>query len=139
MKEQILKLRKEGKSYNEISNVTIRPLDSLYFNPYNPYEPYIVPHFDKGKKMELHPKMIEGFLLFFNETYIIAPYDENEFPSPHNPHFEINFTHHGVEKSVLLYWGKYIADGYVYNSGGSYIEPSDLRFWEANLKLLRIK
>ena len=126
-------------NYNEISNVTIRPLDSLYFNPYNPHEPYIVPHFDKGKKMELHPKMIEGFLLFFNETYIIAPYDENEFPSPHNPHFEINFTHHGVEKSVLLYWGKYIADGYVYNSGGSYIEPSDLRFWEANLKLLGIK
>ena len=123
---------------NEISNLTIKPLDSLYHNPYNPHQPFVVPHFNKGEKMPLHPKMIEGFLLFFNEVYVIAPYYENEFPSPHNPHFELNFTHNGQEKSVLLYWGKYIVDGFVYTSGGSYIEPSDLRFWEANLKLLGI-
>ena len=123
-------------NYTEISNVTIRPLDSLYYNPYKQNEPLVVPHFDQGKKMALHPKMIEGFLLFFNDCYIIAPFYENEFPAPHNPHFEINFTSNGQEKSVLLYWGRYIADGFVYNSGGSFIEPSDLRFWEANLKLL---
>lgn len=125
-------------NYNEVSNATIRPLDSLYYNPYNQNEPFVVPHFERGEKMALHPKMIEGFLLFFNESYIIAPYNEGEFPSPHNPHFEINFTQNGIEKSVLLYWGKYITDGYVYNSGDSFIEPFDLRFWEANLKLLGI-
>ncbi len=123
-------------NYNEISNATIRPLDSLYYNPYNQNEPFVVPHFERGEKMSLHPKMIEGFLIFFNASYIIAPYYENEFPAPHNPHFEINFTYNGIEKSVLLYWGKYIADGYVYTGEGSFIEPSDLRFWEANLKLL---
>ncbi len=123
-------------NYTEISNATIRPLDSLYYNPYNQNEPFVVPHFARGKKMALHPKMIEGFLIFFNDCYIIAPYYENEFPAPHNPHFEINFTYNGQEKSVLLYWGRYITNGFVYNSGGSFIEPSDLRFWEANLKLL---
>lgn len=123
-------------NYNEISNATIRPLDSLYYNPYNQNEPFVVPHFERGEKMALHPKMIEGFLIFFDDCYIIAPYYENEFPAPHNPHFEINFTYNGIEKSVLLYWGKYIADGYVYTGEGSFIEPSDLRFWEANLKLL---
>ena len=121
---------------NEIRNVTIRSLDSLYYNPYNQNEPFVVPHFERGEKVALHPKMIEGFLLFFNACYIIAPYNKNEFPAPYNTHFELNFTYKGEEKSVLMYWGKYIVDGYVYTGEGSYIEPADLRFWEANLKLL---
>lgn len=129
-------ISKPSWNYNDISNATIRPLDSLYYNPYNQNEPFVVPHFERGEKVALHPKMIEGFLLFFNDCYILAPYYENEFPAPHNPHFEINFKHNGIEKSVLLYWGKYIADGFVYTGEGSYIEPSDLRFWEANFKLL---
>jgi len=125
-------------NYNEISNATIRPLDSLYYNPYNQNVPFNVPNYNSGKKTALHPKMIEGLLVFFNATYLFAPYRTSEFPAPHNPHFELNFTYKGEEKSVLMYWGRYIVDGYVYTGEGSYIEPSDLRFWEANLKLLGI-
>lgn len=132
----VKRISKPTWNYNEISKATIRPLDSLYYNPYNQNEPFVVPHFESGEKVALHPKMIEGFLLFFNNCYIIAPYNKNEFPPPHNPHFEINFTVNDQEKSVLLYWGRYIADGFVYTGEGSFIEPSDLRFWEANLKLL---
>lgn len=129
-------ISKPSWNYNDISNATIRPLDSLYYNPYNQNEPFVIPNFERGEKMALHPKMIEGFLIFFNDCYIIAPYYANEFPAPHNPHFEINLTYNGIEKSVLMYWGRYIVDGYVYTGEGSFIEPSDLRFWEANLKLL---
>ena len=132
----VKRISKPTWNYNEISKATIRPLDSLYYNPYNQNEPFVVPHFERGEKVALHPKMIEGFLLFFNYCYILAPYNKNEFPAPHNPHVEINFTYNGQEKSILLYWGKYIADGFVYTGEGSFIEPSDLRFWEANLKLL---
>lgn len=123
-------------NYNEISNVTIRPLDSLYYNPYNQNEPFVVPHFERGEKMALHPRMLDGFLVFFNATYLVTPYRTSEFPAPHNPHFQLNFTYKGEEISVLMYWGKYIVDGYVYTGEGSFIEPTDLRFWEANLKLL---
>ncbi len=126
---------KPGWILSEISTATIRPLDSLYYNPYNQNAPFKVPNYNSGKKIALHPKMIEGLLVFFNATYLVAPYHKSEFPAPHNPHFELNFTYNGEEKSVLMYWGRYIVDGYVYSGEGSYIEPSDLRFWEANERL----
>jgi len=119
-----------------IKNASIRPLDSTYYNPYNPHAPYTIRNFGTGEKVALHTKMLEGFILFFEHSNIIAPYNEKEFPAPHKPHFELTFMHNGVEKTLLLYWGKYIVDGYVYSGEGSYIEPSDLRFWEANLKLM---
>ena len=122
-------------NYNEISNATIRPLDSLYYNPYNQNVPFNVLNYNAGKKTALHPKMIEGLLVFFNATYLVGPYRSREFLAPHNPHFELNFTYKGEEISVLMYWGRYIVDGYVYSGEGSYIEPSDLRFWEANERL----
>lgn len=120
---------------NEISNATIRPLDSLYYNPYNQNVPFNVPNYNTGNKTALHPKMIDGLLVFFNATYLVGPYRSSEFPAPHNPHFELNFTYKGEEISVLMYWGRYIVDGYVYTGEGSYIQPTDLRFWEANERL----
>lgn len=56
----------------EISNATIRPLDSLYYNPYNQNVPFIVPNYNAGKKTALHPKMIEGLLVFLVLCTLLA-------------------------------------------------------------------
>ncbi len=52
-------------NYNEISNATIRPLDSLYYNPYNQNVPFNVPNYNSGKKNGLTPQNDRRIVGFF--------------------------------------------------------------------------
>jgi len=45
-------------------SMTITPLDSVIYNNKNPWQPIIVTHYNLGKPVKLHHKMVEGFLIF---------------------------------------------------------------------------
>ncbi len=56
---------KPGWILNEISNATIRPLDSLYYNPYNQNVPFNVPNYNAGKKNSATPQNDRRIVSFF--------------------------------------------------------------------------
>lgn len=140
-KKEILSktVTKPNWTIEEIDSITITPLDSAIYNQYNPREPIVVPHYNMGKPVKLHYKMVEGFLIFFNDAYLTASFKPTDFMKPYNPTFE--FTIYKGEKSVSInyYWGRFLVDGFIYGGGTRYGGGSgsdELKFWEANLKLI---
>lgn len=119
-----------------ILRATIQPLDSVFFNPYDPHNPLRVVSYMNGQIKPLTAKLIESFVIFFENTNIQAPYKTDEFTGACKPHFEMVIYEKGKTIPVLLYWDKFIIDGYVYNMGETSINPFDIRFWEGNLKFL---
>jgi hypothetical protein len=123
----------------EIDSMTITPLDSAIYNQYNPWEPIVVPHYNMGKPVKLHHKMVEGFLIFFNDTYLTASFKPTDFLKPYNPTFEFKLYMGEKSVSINYYWGRFLVDGFVYGGGygvGPESGPFELKFWEANLKLI---
>ncbi|MFM1894359.1 MAG: hypothetical protein RIQ90_1525 [Bacteroidota bacterium] len=136
------KVIKPQWTISAIDSMTITPLDSLIYNQYNPWQPIVVPHYNLGKQVKLHPKMIEGFFLFFNDAYLTASFKPTDFLKPYNPTFE--FILYMGEKSVSVnyYWGRFLVDGFIYGGGSAFGGGSgsdELKFWEANLKLINQK
>ncbi len=136
------KVIKPQWTISAIDSMTITPLDSVIYNQYNPWQPILVPHFNLGKPVKLHHKMVEGFLIFFNDAYLTASLKPTDFSKPYNPTFE--FTLYLGEKSVSInyYWGRFLVDGFIFgggsrNGGGS--GSDELKFWEANLTLINQK
>lgn len=136
------KVIKPQWTISAIDSMTITPLDSVIYNQYNPWQPILVPHFNLGKPVKLHHKMVEGFLIFFNDAYLTASLKPTDFSKSYNPTFE--FTFYLGEKSVSInyYWGRFLVDGFIFgggsrNGGGS--GSDELKFWEANLKLINQK
>lgn len=132
------KVVKPQWTLNAIDSMTITPLDSVIYNHYNPWQPIIVPHYNMGKPVKLHPKMVEGFLMFFNDAYLTASFKPTDFLKPYNPTFE--FTLYTGEKTVSLkyYWGRFLIDGCIYGGGSAYggaTGSDELKFWEANHRL----
>ncbi len=132
------KIYKPSWEFAAIQSPNIIPLDSLFHNPYSVHQPFAVKSFSEPKAQVMHPKVLEGFLLFFNDAYLVAPYVESDFQKPHQVQFEITFTHKGNPQRVLLYWKRFLVNGYVYDMGGIVNEPFCLKIWESNLKLLGI-
>lgn len=120
-----------------IEKVTLQPLDSVFHNPYNPHMPYRVTDYNDGAAVPLHPKMIDAFPLFFENSYIISMYIESDFYGHYRPHFKLTIYEKDKTSTVLFYWASYIVDGYMYGGGVQYGAAEDLHFWESNLKLLK--
>lgn len=132
------KVVKPQWTLDAIDSMTIMPLDSVIYNHYNPWQPIVVPHYNMGKPVKLHPKMVVGFLMFFNDAYLTASFKPTDFLKPYNPTFE--FTLYTGKKSLSLkyYWGRFLVDGFIYGGGTAFGGGSgsdELKFWEANLKL----
>ena len=125
-----------------IDSITITPFDSLIYNHYNPWQPIVVPHYNFGKPVKLHHKMVEGFLMFFNDAYLTASFKPTDFLKPNNPTFEYTLYMGNKTVSINYYWGRFLVDGFVYGGGPGYSGGSgsdELKFWEANLKLMNQK
>jgi hypothetical protein len=123
-----------------VQGITIQPLAEVFLNQYNPHSPIEVQNFNQGHAIPLHTKNVTGFYLLFESSYILAPYYEEEFTGPNKPHFRLFLEGEFPQpKEVLLYWDRFIVDGYVYGMGEKGIEPFSNRFWSANLKLLELE
>lgn len=120
----------------EMSNVTIKPLDSIFYQPYSHLGPARVVLFENGQSRALHMKNIEGLAIFMESMWIFNVYREEEFVSPLKPRFEIVWEENGKHREMLLYWNYFIVDGFMYSNNSSNNDNFDIRFWEANLKLL---
>jgi hypothetical protein len=59
--------------------MTITPLDSVIYNNNNAWQPIVVPHYNMGKQVKSHHKMVEGFLIFFNDAYFTASSNQQIF------------------------------------------------------------
>lgn len=134
--KQIKAVNKPSWNAADIKSAQIQPLDSSFVNYYNPHTPIKVKDYNDGKPMPLHPKNITGFLLFFGSSYILAPYHEDDFKGQFTPHFKVRLEgDFSQPKEILLYWERFLVDGYIYSSGGQNNTPFFNSFWESNLKL----
>jgi hypothetical protein len=136
------KVIKPQWTMSTIDSITITPLDSVIYNPFNPWQPIVVPNYNSGKPVKLHHKMVEGFLIFFNDAFLTASFKPTDFLKPNNPTFQ--FTLYMGKKSISInyYWGRFLVDGFVYGGGSRYSGGSgsdELKFWESNLKLMNQK
>ena len=121
----------------KMSKVEIRPLDSTFHQPYPDRPPLKVIEYNAGEPRSVHEKNVIGLSLFLESMSLTNEYRAEEFVGQLKPHFEVTWMEDNKRKSLILYWNLFIIDGFIYSNAQSYGDPFDIRFWEANLKLIK--
>lgn len=119
-----------------MSHAEIRPLDSLFYQPYPDRPPLKVVEYNGGASRTVHEKNVIGLNLFLESMSLTNEFKAEEFVGQSKPHFEVTWIEDNKKRKLILYWNLFIIDGFIYSNANSYGDAFDIRFWEANLKLL---
>lgn len=85
-----------------------------------------------------HPKMNEALKIFTTNNYTVLRniYIPSEWQAPYKPRYQIILYQGNTQHEILLYYDRYIIDGYVYSAGNNQgTQAEDVHFWKSNLKL----